>query len=348
MAQKKITDLQLIAAIVDGLNFPSDDGIQSYRATALQLLEYILAAGNVELASLDPAIFHGLTGVSAADDDYFILNDTSDANKIKKALVSSFARNTYTAISGATNISAAGTYKMSGASATITLPTAVGFLGRVKIIHAGTSLSQIYTMATTSGQTIGGIASGSYVLYTNREVLEIESDGANWVILNTFTKTSIATEAITIGAVTTAPSKGNSGSPPIDRVEWHRDGQYLKAIYRYKQTNSTGAAAGSGHYLFSLPAGLQADSTYIPFSTQSSIDHVDNYPCIVGQGGAWDGGPSTKRPVFAIMYNATQFRHMFNPVAATPAWQASGSSTLNQTSHSWVVDVKVPIAGWQP
>jgi hypothetical protein len=41
MANKKITDLQLISAVTDGLNFPGDDSIQSYRATALQLWNYI-------------------------------------------------------------------------------------------------------------------------------------------------------------------------------------------------------------------------------------------------------------------------------------------------------------------
>jgi hypothetical protein len=75
--------------------------------------------------------------------------------------------------------------KLSGASFTSTLPTAVGVAGkRYKFIHAGTSLTQVYTLATTSAQTIGGVASGAYALYTNGEILEIESDGANWIIVN--------------------------------------------------------------------------------------------------------------------------------------------------------------------
>ena len=47
MADKKITDLQPAASITDTLNFPSDNGIMSLRATALQIKNYILAAGNV-------------------------------------------------------------------------------------------------------------------------------------------------------------------------------------------------------------------------------------------------------------------------------------------------------------
>lgn len=47
MAQKKITDLQLIEAVTDEVNLPADDTIQSYRVTAAQIKEYVLAAGNI-------------------------------------------------------------------------------------------------------------------------------------------------------------------------------------------------------------------------------------------------------------------------------------------------------------
>lgn len=41
MADKKITDLQLIDEVTDDVNLPGDDTIQTYRVTALQLWEYI-------------------------------------------------------------------------------------------------------------------------------------------------------------------------------------------------------------------------------------------------------------------------------------------------------------------
>ncbi len=73
---------------------------------------------------------------------------------------------------------------LSGASFTFTLTTAVGVKGRkITINHDGLSLSQVYTLATTSGQTIGGVASGAYVLATNGESLTLVSDNANWKIL---------------------------------------------------------------------------------------------------------------------------------------------------------------------
>jgi len=41
MATKRITELQLRDEVTDGLSIPSDDGIQSYRVTALQFKNYV-------------------------------------------------------------------------------------------------------------------------------------------------------------------------------------------------------------------------------------------------------------------------------------------------------------------
>lgn len=43
MANKKITDLQLISALTDSVNFPGDPGTQTYRTTASQIWDYIEA-----------------------------------------------------------------------------------------------------------------------------------------------------------------------------------------------------------------------------------------------------------------------------------------------------------------
>jgi hypothetical protein len=53
MATKKITDLQLIDAVVDELSIPGDDGIQTYRATAAQLKAYILPDSGVTTAKIN-------------------------------------------------------------------------------------------------------------------------------------------------------------------------------------------------------------------------------------------------------------------------------------------------------
>lgn len=52
MAQKKITDLQLISALTDSVNIPGDDGIQSYRMTASQIRDYIKGIAELQSAYL--------------------------------------------------------------------------------------------------------------------------------------------------------------------------------------------------------------------------------------------------------------------------------------------------------
>lgn len=95
----------------------------------------------------------------------------------------------------------------SGASFTITLPSAIGVKGQgITIEHNGTSLSQVYTLNTTSSQTINGpggtVASGNYALYTNGEKVDLISDGANWRVKNHHTDTG----PISLGGLTVSAS----------------------------------------------------------------------------------------------------------------------------------------------
>lgn len=71
---------------------------------------------------------------------------------------------------------------LSGASFTVTLPTAVGNTGKIfTFLHKGTSHTQVYTIDGNSAETIDGAA--TYSLYTNDEMLKIISDGTNWIVL---------------------------------------------------------------------------------------------------------------------------------------------------------------------
>jgi hypothetical protein len=74
VADKKITELQLVDEVDDSLNIPSDDGIQSYRATGLQFKNYIVpTAKQVVLASVTA------TGSVAAGTDFEVIDATSGA-----------------------------------------------------------------------------------------------------------------------------------------------------------------------------------------------------------------------------------------------------------------------------
>lgn len=66
------------------------------------------------------------------------------------------------------------------ATATITLPTAVGILGRIyRIKNIGAAAT--VTIATTSSQTIDGIT--TQTLTVQYDSITIISDGANWHII---------------------------------------------------------------------------------------------------------------------------------------------------------------------
>jgi len=65
MGQKKITDLTLISSITDSVNTVIDDGIQTYRGTALQLKNYIFPDDAVTLAKLADEVVKKLVPVGS-------------------------------------------------------------------------------------------------------------------------------------------------------------------------------------------------------------------------------------------------------------------------------------------
>lgn len=163
-------------------------------------------ASNISSGTL--SVTHGGTGQTSYTDGQLLIGNTS-GNTLSKATLTQGSNITITNGNGSITIAASssalpaynytsqtttysaviGDYiKASGASFTITLPTAVGQAGKDIIVdHAGTSLSQKYTINTTSSQTIAGpgsvtISSGNYVLTTNGETTQFVSDGANWLV----------------------------------------------------------------------------------------------------------------------------------------------------------------------
>ena len=69
----------------------------------------------------------------------------------------------------------------SGGSFSITLPTAVGVIGKIYAIKKIDSSANTVTIATTSAQTIDGAA--SKVLSIQYDGAQVQSDNANWYIV---------------------------------------------------------------------------------------------------------------------------------------------------------------------
>lgn len=240
------------------------------------------------------------------------------------------------------------TVSYSGASFTATLYTAVGNAGkRVTIIHAGTSLTQVYTLAT-GGETIGGVASGSYALYTNGEVLELESDGANWIIINHFTGWETSVSGITVTATTTNPTKATTKEN--DTVYITRSGNYAELTYRYSANSAAGAAAGSGTYLYALPSGLTINSAIQPNTGSTTTENVGRTAASIDGYCSFysTSGPTAAFSYAVTCYSTTQFFVIVQYVGST----SSGLHGHTLWPYSQVIGytfkIRVPISGWQP
>lgn len=239
------------------------------------------------------------------------------------------------------------TLSLSGASFTETLFTAVGNAGKILVIkHSGTSLTQVYTLNTTGGQTIGGVTSGAYALYTNGETLTIQSDGSNWVILGHLTSTEwVSAGAITFGAVTTAPTKGTVS---VDRLLWRREGDSADLKYEYYQTNATGAAAGSGGYFLTLPTNMTADSNKCSIVAPTlALDEISSIRSYIGQGYLGNLG-SASGDLLGFLYSTTQIWARAGDWYNTANVWGSGYYPLNGGSYSLGFIATVPISGWRP
>lgn len=112
MAQKKITDLQLISAITDGVNFPVDNGIQTYRATAAQFKTYVA-----------PVYFPPCRRSILSGSGTFNLTYSFAGNSISATVGATYTNNgvTFTVVG---TVASSGYVQMSGSSA----PTASGTL----------------------------------------------------------------------------------------------------------------------------------------------------------------------------------------------------------------------------
>jgi hypothetical protein len=142
---------------------------------------------------------------------------------------------------------------LSGASFTMTLFTAVGNTGKVlTIVHNGTSLTQLYTLNTTSAQTIGGIASGGFILYTNGERLRIISDGSNWQIADHTAVTKWSSSNY-------SPTITGFGTPSAVDFRWMRSGPNIFIRGSFISGTSTAVAAK-----ISFPGSMVLDTNQIP------------------------------------------------------------------------------------
>ena len=218
----------------------------------------------------------------------------------------------------------------SGASFTLTFPTAVGVGGKQYTIkHLGTSLTQVYTLATTSGQTIGGIASGSYALYTNQESIKVISDGANWQILDRFA--SVAPTAYT-------PTFTGFGTVSNVRMAWSRSGSYA-SLFGTITMGTTTATTPSFSFPGSMP-GIDTAAITIGNTTGNS-------GCIVGK---WTEGGTINGNGSIVTATGTNSSLLYFGQANSSSAELTPYLTNGWSVNSQVLSMNaiIPIDGWRP
>ena len=324
---------------------PDDWTVLEFGSAAdLSITTSKLAANAVTYGKLDSQIVNSATAVTAVLADSILISDASDSGNFKKALVSTVKNAVIRSVTTTdTATTADETLLLSGSTFTQTLFTASGNAGKIlNIVHAGTSLTQVYTIDGNGSETIDGALNIS--LYTNGESVTILSDGSNWLIIDHYYKTGWVDDGtMTITATTTNPTKSSAATE--DKVRWRRDGQDAIINYCYRAVTATSAAAGSGDYLFALPTNLTIDTSLIT-----------SYTTVLGNGAPWKpsnvvghgiGSGNTDAGHFeASVYDSTKVRIFFVSSSAQSVVCHTSNQNLNIANLSYNFEIRVPMSGW--
>jgi len=138
------------------------------------------------------------------------------------------------------------------------------------------------------------------------------------------------TFSMTIAGSGSAPTRGTVS---YEKAVWWRDGKYMVMEYDYKQTAA--GSAGSGTYLFTIPNGLQIDTTYQNVGTSDKHNVGDAYFFTTASNEAYG-------VVFA--YSATQLA--VNGVNETSRYDFSSTFGFGSSTAVLSFKARVPILGW--
>lgn len=240
-----------------------------------------------------------------------------------------------------------------GSDITITLPAAASNNGTVCAFEMRSGATAIQaTLDAGAGVLIAGRT--RYLALVNTNVVMLYCNGTDWVPMILCLDTPwIDGGAITITATTTNPNKGNSGSPPTDRLWWRRVGDSLEFQLRYAQTNATGATDGSGQYLFAVPFSIDTAVHPLYTGTSETITEDAQYVLPGSNGSRRSAGAGTSflTVLGVIPYSATTVRVLMGLVSdgtssGGVAYHKSASGGLNVSNIGWTYSAKAKITNW--
>jgi hypothetical protein len=155
---------------------------------------------------------------------------------------------------------------------------------------------------------------------------------------------------ITIGATTTAPTKG--ATKLVDRILARRVGDEAEMVYEYTQT--TGGTVGAGSYLFSLPPGLTFDSSKVTFAGTTG-SYRGSSSSAIGSGVITIGSGAMEANLLATAYDSNRFYLLVTSSQSgiNGAGEGSVDKPLGANHYSFGnIDfafrlfIKAPILGW--
>jgi hypothetical protein len=233
----------------------------------------------------------------------------------------------------------------SAGSFTITLATASGCTDGIHQTIRRTD-NTIANIVTISGTLSGG---SSYKLHTQGETYEYVDAGSTWGLLKHETDTaefafpSVAAGTLITGT-TTNPSYGNSGSPVTNAAYWYRHGDRVHIRWDYRTSNTTGAGAGSGTYLFNVPSQLAAASSVI---VNTAIGSTMGSGCDSASIGSFRGAYNTLSDMIGQVcaYSTTQFK-AYIISGVTDIWGSGGFTFAQNANLSFSIEMDYPVNGW--
>lgn len=230
----------------------------------------------------------------------------------------------------------------SSSAFTMTLPAASSNSGKVFYIKkTDSSLSNIITIARAGSDTIVDGTSGrtSTTLNTMDETITIISDGtATWYVLNRTYSALNTTFSMSIAGSTSNPTKANTTI--IDAAYWYRMGRNMVIHYDYEHTTNTGAANGSGTYMFTLPSGATADTSVQAVTDGSVRTALKGFAQVCNSTIRFVGN--------AALYDSTHLAISGTYPAAGNGGNIYGSAFIGFTDTTTAISFEaiVPISGW--
>jgi hypothetical protein len=200
------------------------------------------------------------------------------------------------------------------------------------ILSIDTMLQGASVTARRIGQTIpndgGGAASptnGYFEVYVSENALAVGAQSVRaW---QSFT--------MTIGAVTTPPTKG--GTIHQDKAMWRRVEDSMEITYTFRQ--SSAGTAGSGTYLFPIPGGYSIDSDKIVVSTVD-IEGTCGFGMVLGDAGG------TAQDITVSCYDTGNLTLLGHNTSGAFINIGSASYDLAHASTRYSFRAVVPIVGW--